>query len=173
MYLDASRKLKWLYCLTLATGLFPTVLSGISGWIAMAVGGRWLGGLGIYGILPILILSIYRIVTVAKMQSALGAFVTRRSVKVLRLLGISGMSVGVIGSVAILFIVPITLGLFGKMAHSGIAFFITGLGLYVVASAGLPSLVIFEFSRLLGFETKIEARRNPAPAGQPARSKPA
>lgn len=173
MYLDANGKLKWLYCLALATGLFPTLLAGASGWIAMAVGAGWLGGFGAFGLLPILILSIYRIVTVVKMQSALGAFITRPSVKVLRLLGISGMIIGVIGSIAILFIVPITVGLFGKMAYSGIAFFATGLGLYLIASVGLPALMLFEFSRLLGFETKLDARRNPTPAIQPARPKAA
>ena len=78
MYLDASRKLKWLYCLALATGLFPTLLAGASGWIAMAVGAGWLGGFGGFGLLPILILSIYRIVTVVKMAAETRANSTNR-----------------------------------------------------------------------------------------------
>ena len=65
------------------------------------------------------------------------------------------MTLGCIGSIAIVFNKQLALAFFGKPGDAGVAFFAMGMYLYFLASAGLPGVLIFELSRLLGFEANL------------------
>jgi hypothetical protein len=65
------------------------------------------------------------------------------------------MVAGLIGSFGIFFIGPLTLAIFGKSGDGGVAFFVVGLVISVISSAGLSGLLAFEASRLFGFESRL------------------
>jgi len=67
------------------------------------------------------------------------------------------MSIGLIGSLTIFFIKPLALGIFGKPGDGGVAFFVVGVLVYFISSSGLLGLLMFEASRLFGFEAQLKA----------------
>ncbi|MDD2701209.1 MAG: hypothetical protein PHH36_08210 [Sideroxydans sp.] len=154
MKTEASRSLKWLYCLTLIAVIFPSGVFGAAGWIGLATGGGLFRG-GIIMMLILLGLFIYRIVLVVRHSHTLNAFIPGARIKVMRRFGIFLMAVGLLGSFAIFLVKPIALGIFGKPGDSGVAFFVTGMYLYLLSSVGFPGLLMFEASRLFGFEAQF------------------
>lgn len=154
MKIVATKWLRWLYCLTLISSLLP-LLVGMTGYVGLAVGGG-MGGLPFAGILVLAVIALYvwRVVVVARHSSTLDSFVTSTRLKLLRGLGIVLMLLGVVGSVALLFVKPLTLALLGKPGDAGIGYFVVSLGLYFLGSAGMFGLALFEMSRLFGFEAK-------------------
>jgi hypothetical protein len=155
MKTEASRSLKWLYCLILIVTIFPTGLLGASGWVGLATGGGIFSG-GLIGLAILLAIFIYRIVLIVRSPHTLDAYVPSTPVKLLRNFGIFLMVIGLIGSFAVFFIRPLALGMFGKPGDAGVAFFVVGIVLYVISSAGLAGLLMFEASRLFGFEARLK-----------------
>ena len=153
MKIEASRSLKWLYCLTLITAIIPSGLFGAAGWVGLATGGGLFSG-GIFALALLLAIFIYRIVLVVRHPHRLDAYIPSTSVKLLRYLSIFLMVVGLIGSFAIFFIRPLALGIFGQPGDSGVAFFVIGILIYLISSSGLLGLLMFEASRLFGFEAQ-------------------
>lgn len=155
MKIEASRLVKWLYCLTLITAIIPSGLFGAAGWVGLATGGGILSG-GIFAIVFLLVIFIfiYRIVLVARNPHRLDAYIPSTRVKFLRYLGIFLMAIGLIGSVTIFFIKPLALSIFGQPGDGGVAFFVVGMLIYLISSAGLSGLIMFEASRLFGFEAQ-------------------
>ena len=154
MKLEAGKWLKWLYCLTLGASIFPSGFFGASGWTALATGGGWMRG-GLLFVFVWFAVFGYRIFLVLRYQSTLDAFVTGRLVKFLRVLGLILMTVGLLGSMTILFLKPLALGIFGQPGESGVAFFVTGIFLYFISSVSLSGVMLFEASRLIGFEESL------------------
>lgn len=112
---------------------------------------------------------LYRIVKVVRKPHTLDAHITSKRILLLRRFGIVLMVLGVVGSLAIFFVKTISLGIFSKPGDSGIAFFVTGIFVYLVSSVGLPGLLIFEASRLFGFEAKLaDEHRQHAEPQKPA-----
>ncbi len=148
---EAGRSLRWLYCLTLVAAIFPVGLFGAAGWVGLATGGG-LFSMGRVAVVIFLAMVIYRIVLVARNPQTLSAYIASRKINFLRYLGIFLMAIGLIGSITIFFIRPLTLGLFKNPGDSGVAFFVVGMYLYFVSSFGLVGLLLFEASRLFGFE---------------------
>ncbi len=155
MKTEAGRVLKWLYCLSLIAVIFPSGLFGASGWIGLATGGGMLSG----GLVPLLVLFaafVYRIVLVVRDPHRLDAYVTSTPLKLLRGFGVFLMVAGLLGSLAIFFIGPLALGIFGKPGDAGVAYFVVGLAISLISSAGLPGVLVFEASRLFGFEATMD-----------------
>jgi hypothetical protein len=171
MKTEASRSLKWLYCLTLIAAIFPSGLFGAAGWVGLATGGGIFSE-GIVALAILLAIFIYRIVLIVRSPHTLDAYVTSTPVKLLRNLGIFLTAIGLIGSFAIFFIKPLALGIFGKPGDAGVAFFVIGIMIYVISSAGLSGLLMFEASRLFGFEARLNDECRPAIKSQtqPTRS---
>lgn len=155
MKTEASRSLKWLYCLTLIAAIIPSGLFGAAGWVGLAVSGGALNG-GVLAMVILLPIFIYRIVVVVRSPHTLDAYIASVPVKLLRYLAIFFMIVGLIGSFAIFFIKPLALGIFGQPGDSGVAFFVMGIIIYLISSAGLLGFLMFEASRLFGFEAKLK-----------------
>jgi len=165
MKTKASRSLKWLYCLILITAIFPTGLLGASGWVGLATGGGLFSG-GVVGLAILLVIFIYRIVVVVRSPHTLDAYITSTPVKLLRNLGIFLMFIGLIGSFAVFFVSPLALGIFGKPGDAGVAFFVVGIVIYLISSSGLAGLLMFEASRLLGFEARLKDECNTSDGSQ-------
>lgn len=155
MKIEASRSLKWLYCLTLIAAIFPSGLFGAAGWIGLATGGGLLGG-GIIALVILLAIFIYRIALVARNPHTLDAYIASTRIKLMRYLGVFLMTIGLLGSFTIFFIKPLALGIFGKPGDSGVVFFVVGVFVYLISSAGLLGLLMFEASRLFGFEAQLK-----------------
>lgn len=155
MKTEASRSLKWLYCLTLVAAIYPTGLMGAAGWVGLATGGGIFSG-GIIAVAIFLAIFIYRIVLVIRSPYTLDAYITSTKIKLLRNLAIFLMATGLIGSLSVFFIRPLTLGLFGHPGDSGVAFFVMSVMIYLISSAGLTGLLMFEASRLFGFEASLK-----------------
>lgn len=155
MKTQASRTLKWLYCLTLIAAIFPSGLLGAAGWVGLATGGGLFSG-GVFVVAILLAIVITRIVRVVRCSHTLDAYVTSTPIKLLRYLAIFLMVIGLIGAFSIFFIRPLALGLFGQPGDSGVAFFVMGIVIYLISSAGLLGLLMFEASRLFGFEARLK-----------------
>jgi hypothetical protein len=155
MKTEASKSLKWLYCLTLIAAIFPTGIFGAAGWVGLATGGGLLSG-GIIAVAILLAVFIYRIVLVTRNRHTLDAYIANTRIKLLRNIGIFLMIIGLIGSFSIFFIKPLALGIFGKPGDSGVAFFVVGVFVYLISSSGLLGLLMFEASRLFGFEAQLK-----------------
>jgi hypothetical protein len=152
MKLEASKKLKWLYCLTLITSILPTIF-GASGWMGLATGNVL--GPALVFLLFWIAIYLVRIWLVVRHSTTLDSFAPTIFTRGLRKLGIALMTLGCIGSIAIVFNKQLALAFFGKPGDAGVAFFAMGMYLYFLASAGLPGVLIFELSRLLGFEANL------------------
>ena len=87
----ASRGMKWLYCLTLITVIFPSGMYGATSWAGLAAGGGlFSGGLLLLLVVPI----IYRVILVARDPDRLAAYVSSARIKLLRNLAIFFMTIG-------------------------------------------------------------------------------
>ena len=166
MYLRASKWLKTLYCTCLITSLITTVFnSGLytvsifsrTGW---ATGDGWmLAAATGFGGLLLLALMIYRVVTVVKLRPSLDAFVASKFQRVLRVIGIAGMVVGIVGALALFFVQSIALGIFGRSGAVGAVYLVVSVyAVMLVSGVGLPSLLLFELSRMVGFEANLHEK---------------
>jgi hypothetical protein len=162
---EAGRSLKWLYCLVLIATIFPTGKLGAWGWVGLVTGGGVFSG-GIVGLAILLAIFIYRIIVVARNPHTLDAYVTSGRLKLLRNFGIFLMVVGLIGSFAIFFMRPLAIGIFGSPGDAGAAFLVVGLALYLMSSAGIAGVLMFEASRLFGFEARLKRDPEPSNSGQ-------
>ncbi|MDB5801581.1 MAG: hypothetical protein JWL63_2520 [Rhodocyclales bacterium] len=156
MNIQANKYLRGLYCLALILTFFPTALFGSTGWAALATGGGLLAG-GALLALPMLFAFIYRIFLVAKYKDTLNAINVNGFTALVRKLGILLMILGVLGAVSILFTRVIALGIFGQAGEGGIAYFVVGMYAYLIAGLGLPGVMVFEASRLFGFEQPLRS----------------
>jgi len=153
---ETSSSVKWLYCLTLVTAVIPSGIFGATAWVGLATGGGILSG-GIVALIVLLAICIYRIAVVVRNPHTLDAYITSTRLKMLRSLSIFSMVIGLLGSFGIFLVQPLALSTFGKSGDSGVAFFVTGTVLYLISGAGLTGLLMFEASRLFGFEARIKA----------------
>ncbi len=156
MYIPANPVLKGLYCLAVLSAVLPIELLSGSSWVAFGVRGDMIFGTsGIWRLL-LLAVAVYRIVQVARSKIALGVFPSTPFVSGLRWVGIVCMAIGVLGALGMVFVEPLALAKYGKPGEAGIAFYVTSLQLYPFLIAGAPGVLLFELSRILGFENKLE-----------------
>ncbi len=158
MSIRASGFLKVLYCLALLLSVIPAPFLGESGWVGLATGRGILAG-GMLSSLAMFIAFIYRIFLVIKFKNTLSAVYVKSITALIRKLGIFLMILGVFGALSICFTRIIALGIFGHPGQGGIAYFAVGVYAHLISSLGLPGVIIFEASRLFGFEQSL--RENP------------
>ena len=161
MQQEANKLLKWLYCLALISSIFPPLLMGPYGWIAVASSGGVMRGVGII-VIAFSAIYLYRVALVVRHENTLDAFITGKLVRSLRVLGIILMALGLIGTLTLFISKPILLGIFSKPGDSGVAYFVTGIFVYLISNVGFPGVMLFEASRLLGFEENLRDLENRA-----------
>jgi hypothetical protein len=145
----ASASLKVAYCVVLLGAVLPFGLAK-SGWVALATGG--MGVVPVVGPLAFLALGLYRVFLVARGQGALDsqpaqgvASVLSAIGKVLLYLGALVVALGWISG-------PLMHAFIHGRTDAGAAYFVVGLYLSLAGGIGTLGLLLFEFSRLLGFE---------------------
>ncbi len=122
-----------------------------SGWIGLSLG-RSSGGAVAPLVYLVVIASavVFRIYQVLRYPRALEAFVSGKVVATLRFLSIGLMVIGGLAGLAIFFIRPLALLIFGQPGDSGVAFYITGMFLVFIAPLGWKACLAFEISRWIG-----------------------
>jgi hypothetical protein len=159
MQQEANKLLKWLYCLALISSIFPPLLTGPFGWIAVFSGGGVMRSVGII-VITLSAIYLYRVVLVVRHENTLDAFITGKLVRSFRVLGIILMALGLIGTLTLFILKPILLDIFSKPGDSNVAYFVTGIYFYLISNVGFPGVMLFEASRLLGFEENLRDQNN-------------
>jgi hypothetical protein len=145
----ATNSLRWLYCLAILSVIFPT---GMSGWVAMTVGGSPFQVIPYIGAIVFLALGIWRMYLVIRHAGTLESFVYSGLLKFLRVVGIIGMVIGVLYLVLRFSYRPIIQSLVKRPSESGVEFYVVGVYLSLLGGFGSLGIILFELSRLLGFE---------------------
>lgn len=158
MYHEASTLVRWTYCLAVLSAILPF---GMSGWVAATLGGSPMQSFSFIGPILFLILGAWRIFLVARHRSTLNAFVLGGVMKFMRTLGIAGMAVGVLYLVLRLSAGPLTRAIFRSRSENGVEFYVVGVYLAVLGSLAPLGIILFEFSRLLGFEQRDKLEETP------------
>ncbi len=151
----ASPLLKLFYCITLFNFVAPAMIF-MTGFTSMMRSGPLI----VVGMLVYLIPASYRIYLVATIEGKLDAPVGSQPSKIMRKFGIFCIFIGGVGT-----IVAWAGALIGGISNPNMG---TGLllgmgitGAYFLTYLGNFGLVIFEFSRLLGFEQSLRASGAP------------
>jgi len=150
MTTSASATVKWAYCLVLFFAVIPLGLAG-SSWVALARGGV-AGAWPVIGILPLLVLAVYRIYLVVRVPGTLRSFPPTGFARALRVLGVVGLFLGAAVSIANLAAGPLMRALITTRTDSGVEYFVVGLYLSMLSGIGTFGLLCYELSRLVAFE---------------------
>lgn len=152
MYYSTSSSLKWAYVLVVLSSVIPVGLAR-SGWVGMATGGGAFGGVPFVGPILFLVIGLYRVVSIIRETSTLDSHEISGLALVLRKVGIVGIYIGAVVAVLQLVTGPLMKILMTHKTESGAEYFVVGVYLALAGGFGVMGLVVFEFSRLLGFET--------------------
>jgi len=146
---SASLATRLLYCVALFSFL-PATLLGSSGWVGLTLGRTGRGLAGLFVLLLIATAVAFRIYQVLRYRRSLDAFVSNKFVATLRGLSIAVMLVGGLAGLAIFFIRPLALFIFKTPGDSGVAFYVVGVYLALVAPFGWKGCLAFEVTRWIG-----------------------
>src|SRR3954451_15224098 len=146
----APISLKVAYCLVLLFAVFPLGLAG-SSWVALAHGGM-AGVLPLVGILPMLVLALYRVYSVARVSSTLSSYPAAGFARALRALGVLAIYLGALVSIASMVAGPLMRVLMTSHTESGAEYFVVGMYLSMLGGVGTLGLICYELSRLTAFE---------------------
>lgn len=152
-----SPSLKWAYVIVVLAAVIPFGLSR-SAWVAMATGGAVPGGIPIVGPLVLLVVGVYRAYMVVKVPGTLKSCPVAGFALALRKIGIVGLYVGAVIGVLNVIGGPLMGALMTRRTESGAEFLVAGLFLAMAGGVGVLALVLFELSRLVGFEQQRQAQ---------------
>ena len=154
MHQSASLPLKWAYALVILSSVVPIGLAS-SGWVSLAVGGGASLGIPFLGPIAMLGLGIYRVFLVAKVPNTLDSPEIVGFGKTIHKVGIFLLFVGAVIGILNLISRPLLHALPSQYTSGAPVFFIVGIYLSLATGLGLLGLILFEFSRLLGFEKNV------------------
>jgi hypothetical protein len=141
-----------LYAMVLLVSVIPIG----SGWVALAAGATsWAGPATIL----VWILAVYRAVLVLARPATLDAPCPGGWLAWCRRLGLGLVATGLALSASRFFVRPLGHLLAPHGSDNGIEYFIVGLVIAVLATLAPMGLLVFEFSRLRGFELALRAQR--------------
>ncbi len=113
------------------------------------------GALALLGVLALPLLGLYRVYQVARVPGTLYLFPVSGAALLLRKIGALALYIGAVAAVLSFASGPIMRALVRHPSESGVEFFVVGMYLSPFASLGLVGLVLFEYSRLIGFEKQV------------------
>lgn len=152
--LPASGAVRALYLLALLTLLAPLP----SSWVALATGGGFGMVFGLAGYL-LIAAAVWRAVQVLRDGGRLAAPVPVGPERWLRRFGLLFMVIGTITVALQFFIGPIARSLFGtNSGGTGIQYFVVGVWFAIFSGWASAGVLLFEFSRMLGFERRERGR---------------
>ena len=143
--------LRVVYCIVIIAAVLPVGLAS-SSWVRLSLGGGGMGLLPLFSLLSLLLLATYRIVLVLKDASTLSAPPAAGVAKFLRVLGIVMLVVGAFVFALNIVAGPLMHRFMSSHTESGAEYFVAGMYLALLGGIGTFGLLLFEFSRLLGFE---------------------
>ena len=146
--LTASTATRVIYALALLTLAVPGVNST---WVGLTLASGWLGLLA----LPVALLCLGRAVQVLARPRSLDAPAPVGIVRHLRALGLCLFAAGAASVVLVLFMRPLARTIWPGSSGNGIELYVVGIFVALVASLGPIGLLMFEFSRLRGFEQAL------------------
>jgi len=144
-----------------ALSVLPVTLVGSSGWVGLATGGMLIGQVGATLFLLIGAAILFRVYQVLRYPRALETRPAGWVAKGFRGLALVTMLVGGLAGIGLFMIRPITYALMKNPGENGIGFFVIGLSLAVVASAGWKGCVVYEIARLAGRAPKTTPHDSP------------
>ncbi len=154
MHYSAPSSLKWAYAIVVLSAVVPIGL-GSSGWVSMAMGGSVITAVPLLGPVLFLLLGLYRTVLVVWKPETLDSYRVSGLASMFRKVGIGGIYFGAVVGALNLLSRPLTQALFSQRTESGVEFVVVGLYLALAGGVGVLGLLLFEFSRLLGFEAAL------------------
>jgi len=149
MLQPASTALRWLYCLSIVSIIFPSMSSG---WVNIALGRGPANWFQMTLWIVFVIVGIWRIFQVATEPRTLQSYVYEGPLKVARMVGIVGMVLCVVYLAFRLGYRPLVRTLFPKPSENGVEYFVVGVYLAMIGILAPVGLYLFEFTRLVGFE---------------------
>ena len=150
---DASLLTRIIYCLVVLGAVLPFGLAK-SSWVSLAMGGPGLAGsVPFIGPLVLLVIGVYRVVVVARTPGALASPPVAGFIAFLRAAGLFLLYLGAITTVLGWLAGPLMRMLVHARTESGAEFFFVGYIIALVGQVGVLGLLLFELSRLRGFET--------------------
>ncbi len=141
------------YCLTVLTIALPIGLAG-SGWVRMSVGGA-LGLIPFVGPLLMLVLGVGRVVQIWRRPYLLDSPVVAGGVRQVQTIGVALIYAGALAGIANWLSLPIAKMFIKDPGPNGILFYAGGVYLALLGGLGPLGLLVFEVTRLLGFEKAI------------------
>jgi hypothetical protein len=152
----APTSLKWVYSIVVLSAVVPVGVAS-SSWVAMARGGGGaLAGLPYLGPLLLLLLGLYRTYLVARVPGTLASYPAAGFAGVLRRFGVFALYFGAAVGLLNLSAGPLMKLLMTPRTESGAEFFVVGVYLSFLGGVGVLGLVLFELSRIVGFEKHEE-----------------
>jgi hypothetical protein len=142
--------LRWAYSLALLFAIYPFLRAGWD-WIRTGFGGIG-GALSLLIILPMPVLGLYRIYLVARVPGTLASYPAAGFARALRALGMFGIYIGALASIASVAAGPLMRALMTHHTESGAEYFVVGMYLSMLGGVGTLGLICFELSRLVAFE---------------------
>lgn len=154
---ETGRALRTIYVLALVSIAFPAPMSG---WVGMALGVGSLHALVPWiWLIPVALIA-WRVVLVIRRPALLDAPSDHQGLRWCRKIATGLMAVGIAIYLLQWFIVPLARTLFPSGSENGIEFLVLGLGFAMLAAATPVGLLLFETSRLLGFESWCGERQS-------------
>ena len=159
MHHAASVQLRVFYCLAVVSAVLPF---GMSGWVAMTIGPSPMPMVPYLGPLTLLLIGIWRIYQVSRSPVTLDSYVYGGALKALRVIGLIAMGVGVLYLIVRFAAGPLMRILVPRRSDSGVEFYIVGVYLALLSGVGPLGILLFETSRLFGFERQRQMNRSQA-----------
>jgi hypothetical protein len=158
---STSHGVRAVYVLALLSSAIPAPTSG---WVKLALGtGAWRSPLALVALATFALL-IWRIVVVVRYRDRLDAPIGHRGLRWCRAAAVALMATGVASYVLQWFMFPFARAIFPRSGDSGIAFVVAGMWLAALATP--LGVLLFEASRLLGFERWYREQRSLGPRAQ-------
>lgn len=143
---SASTSIKLTYTLAVLA-IYPIAIVGSSGWVAIAMG----AGVN-WWILVALLVGVWRVYQVWTKGSTLSAPIPTAAIGVLRWIGLLLMAATVVLALALFFQKQVAGLFFSGKSDTGIEFFVLKMYATLIGSLTTSGILLFELSRLLGFE---------------------
>lgn len=154
---NASLPTRAAYCITLLGAILPIGL-GKSGWVALATGPSLAGSIPMLGPILFLVVGLYRVYGVVRTPGTLDATPATGFIAFLRRAGLLFLYVGAIAVVLGWAAGPLVHSLLRSRTENGVEFFVIGLIVAMLSQIGIIGLVLYEFSRLRGFEQRFSCK---------------
>ncbi len=149
MTIVATRTLKVVYCLTLLGAIVAAMVAS-SGWIGLAFGGGAFRS-GLLIPVAILLVAVYRVISIFRKPAALDVNATGLFARGIRKLSIVLMWCGLLATIGLFFVKPITLAVFRSAGDGGVGYFVVGVYLVMLSALGVLGIIMFEVTRFLGW----------------------